>query len=652
MQADVPVFGKGPYELARAINGLLADDFRKEVVVGTLAYRFRASELARIGLGTHLDGLAIPGHKLASRAPIGRLIGPVDAASRKSGPLLAALLEVWVEAKSALAERVEMHLLSDGIDVPSDVFPEMRLRGFWSLDGWDGHSAELMKSAEELSLHEVQLMLCCVAGRAPVSLQSLLEVKAEWERQKDEAALPDLLASAYEHLECLPADAEGWHAFRRFSEAAYLLQSKKASEKEMHLARSEARSVLENLKQSRSEELAYLGLDAVRSWTIGEIGLAEARDVGALLVQLWEWLAQHAVLRKSVADTLAAEGPRAAEIEDCRDVVNQLVEALSFKLSDGVAGGKPKAWGGGLRRAPTMEHEGKPSTPAEFEVLRVARRFALGGIGLDGRIGREEEALSALLREQESLRLLSLLLEMATTEGKLYALAGLRVLDYAKFGEVVESVSFAREDVVAEANGCVISTCAAEKVLERIRQGAYDGHFDRTETRGPAIAASLNREFGVWEGRILPLDRTKPVQPTTVIGEASFVTSLKPILKSSSFVCGTEEHAAEMIGRYWEAVQRVFPEAFVKADDYVIQDEPGVFSLHGIAPDVFELASDRGDLGVNGIYAIIQHLSVVDGGSRFWEVNNGEGAASYSGMNGFARLASHLRQLLPGIKAR
>jgi DGQHR domain-containing protein len=181
---------------------------------------------------------------------------------------------------------------------------------------------------------------------------------------------------------------------------------------------------------------------------------------------------------------------------------------------------------------------------------------------------------------------------------------------------------------------------------------AFDEQGKLWEAKGPVIADRLNRNPGVWKGRILPPNRTKAQQPTMAVREASFVTSLKPILKTPYFVRQTEEHAAEMIARYWEAIRRVFPEAFVNPDGYVIQKTPGVFALHELAPEVFELARDKGELSVEGIHAIVQHLSEVDGGSGFWEADNEDGAAIYGSMKGFRLLASHLRQLLPEIKVR
>lgn len=170
------------------------------------------------------------------------------------------------------------------------------------------------------------------------------------------------------------------------------------------------------------------------------------------------------------------------------------------------------------------------------------------------------------------------------------------------------------------------------------------------EAKGPVIADILNKSDGVWHQRILPPNKSKRDMPTMIVRETSFVTSLKPVLQTPYFVRQSEEHAAELIGRYWEAVKRVFPEAFRYPEAHVIQKTPGVFSLHEIAPEVYELARDRGDISVSTLYDIMQSLRELDSGESYlWHSENIEGAAQYGSMKGFRILASLLRQHLPAL---
>jgi len=192
--------------------------------------------------------------------------------------------------------------------------------------------------------------------------------------------------------------------------------------------------------------------------------------------------------------------------------------------------------------------------------------------------------------------------------------------------------------------------------LKVIQAKDYDHHLalDQKgklwEAKGPVIADILNKQPGIWKGRILPPNKSKRDQPTMVVRETSFVTSLKPILQTPYFVRQNEEDSARLIFRYWEAMARVFPAAFQEPDQYVIQKTPGVFSLHELAPEVFELARDQGDVTESILFSVLKSLQDIDDGAEFWNSENYEGAAQFGSMKGFRILASVLRQYLPNIE--
>ena len=169
------------------------------------------------------------------------------------------------------------------------------------------------------------------------------------------------------------------------------------------------------------------------------------------------------------------------------------------------------------------------------------------------------------------------------------------------------------------------------------------------EAKGPVIADILNKSGGAWQSRILAPNQSKRDMPTMIVRETSLVSSLKPILQTPYFVVQPERQAAELIGRYWEAIKRVFPEAFGFPDNYVIQKTPGVYSLHELAPEVFELAREKGDVSEEQIYEVVKSFSEIDGGSDYWLKDNDEGAAQYGSMKGFRILAAQLRQFLPQL---
>jgi DGQHR domain-containing protein len=188
------------------------------------------------------------------------------------------------------------------------------------------------------------------------------------------------------------------------------------------------------------------------------------------------------------------------------------------------------------------------------------------------------------------------------------------------------------------------------QVQDTDRRLALDERGRLWEAKGPVIAAILNSEEGTWQGKILPPNKSKREQPATVVRETSFVNSLKPILQTPYFVRQREEDAAKLLSRYWEAIGRAFPEAIRHPQGHVLQKTPGVFSLHAIAPEVFELARDRsgrGTIDTDTLYEVLRPLDSL--GSEFWASDNEEGAAVYGSMKGFRILASQLRQLLPEL---
>jgi len=96
-------------------------------------------------------------------------------------------------------------------------------------------------------------------------------------------------------------------------------------------------------------------------------------------------------------------------------------------------------------------------------------------------------------------------------------------------------------------------------------------------------------------------------------------------------------------------LRRVFPEPFENPADHIIQKTPGVFSLHKIAPEVFEIAREKGEITEDALFDILKNLRDIDDGSYFWNRENEDGAAQYGSMKGFSILASILRQNLPTV---
>ena len=112
---------------------------------------------------------------------------------------------------------------------------------------------------------------------------------------------------------------------------------------------------------------------------------------------------------------------------------------------------------------------------------------------------------------------------------------------------------------------------------------------------------------------------------------------------------------AQLLIRYWQALQEIYPEAFENPDEHVIQNTVGVFPLHILAPTVFDMVrSKNGRITKDAIAEVIKELAQnlskdYDQGSTFWHSKDGE-AGKYAGAKGFRLLAEILKEHMPELK--
>jgi len=110
----------------------------------------------------------------------------------------------------------------------------------------------------------------------------------------------------------------------------------------------------------------------------------------------------------------------------------------------------------------------------DWNTLKKAQWFALGGIGTAGTMSKEEGALRSLLREPNAASKLKALLSEGNLAGQCYALLGLYVLRVPPYQENFSRYksSDARVKTVA---GCMISEQSVSTVVSNIEAGRYDG---------------------------------------------------------------------------------------------------------------------------------------------------------------------------------
>jgi hypothetical protein len=114
------------------------------------------------------------------------------------------------------------------------------------------------------------------------------------------------------------------------------------------------------------------------------------------------------------------------------------------------------------------------SSNDDWNTLKAAQWFALGGIGVAGTTSKEEMAFRALLHEPNAAGKLKALLSEGNLAGQCYALLGLRVLHDAVYQENVARFksSAARVKTVG---GCMITEQPVSSVVSNITAGRYDG---------------------------------------------------------------------------------------------------------------------------------------------------------------------------------
>jgi DGQHR domain-containing protein len=155
-----------------------------------------------------------------------------------------------------------------------------------------------------------------------------------------------------------------------------------------------------------------------------------------------------------------------------------------------------------------------------------------------------------------------------------------------------------------------------------------------------------------WHGKIgIPGPRAAGI----VTKQVSFVTSLKPILTTPPYTSVDAPDMAEILIRYWQALEEVYSEAFADPDEHVIQKTGGIFPLHAVAPEIFDMARAKyGRITKDGLVEVLKEIDRnlakhYQAGSDFWDKEDGE-AAKYGSQKGFRMLTEILREHFPAAK--
>ena len=299
-----------------------------DIVSIALHHRQAASEGARSALKAAIDrsDIAIPGFRSPSRARADVLTQPVLIEILYGDDRLAsAVLRMWAEALSGLAELVTAHLDSSGI-------PVVRARketfeATWPYSESFMESGMLTAEHPEFNRRDVALMLCYLSGRFPV----------------EQHFQSDLFKRFLQELEALPSDAPEWDEALGFLTELTTTVAEGVAERSL-AQKEEFDAAIAAITVEFADELRYLSMDIV-ALSSGVVGVSLIRPALAFADSLRSALDAYRELRPQ-APTRSEEKERAEQRERCEvqllailDEWQQSVDAASAESSvDGEAG--------------------------------------------------------------------------------------------------------------------------------------------------------------------------------------------------------------------------------------------------------------------------------------------------------------------------
>lgn len=151
------------------LNACLREDFVYRVLHQVLEFLPAAAAPARTKLSKALDSVPIHGFRQFQRAPRGLQARAAIARFRDSGDFIGAVLEVWLEAKAALATAVEGFLEQQKIPRARIRPDDGRFQDGWSLDEVLQLADRFREGHADADRDEIALLLCCLTDRAPIA---------------------------------------------------------------------------------------------------------------------------------------------------------------------------------------------------------------------------------------------------------------------------------------------------------------------------------------------------------------------------------------------------------------------------------------------------------------------------------------------------
>ena len=171
------------------------------------------------------------------------------------------------------------------------------------------------------------------------------------------------------------------------------------------------------------------------------------------------------------------------------------------------------------------------------------------------------------------------------------------------------------------------------------------GEKEYQRARATQVADALNDQTGPWLDQIaIPgiVGRSEGL-----VRQHAVVASLEPVFRDPWLTARPEGELSQLVGRYWRALNDVWPEAFQSPSDHRVQATVGLYSLHMVLPTVVHLCLGEGDFSEAKIQEIWEETGIT---SNFWHKEFGDTLILGTGMASIRALAQYFREQLP--KAR
>jgi len=205
-----------------------------------------------------------------------------------------------------------------------------------------------------------------------------------------------------------------------------------------------------------------------------------------------------------------------------------------------------------------------------------------------------------------------------------------------------------------------VPTDVAERILQRtmaergeswIREHEAEEFMKSQKAINQAKAVEvvdyLRSECLVWKGMVAVPGEPKP-NVNAVKQHTLVMAMLEGAFKDPTLARLDPRALGELLGRYWEALQETWPEAFAEPKLYSVRKSSGVWSLNMLFRDVFERCRETKDYSKPKMVELLQYLGI---DSEFWssDPDKGNPLTLGSSLKAIRLLHAFLREQLPQL---